>query len=79
MEMSQGNSLYTYLKQTKNVTFILFTKSENRRAEQSSWGNSPFWSVVTSGSGEDVEKGLERLNIVQILYIHVCKWKNETC
>jgi hypothetical protein len=33
MEMSQGNSLYSYLKQTK-WHFFLFTKSENRRAEQ---------------------------------------------
>jgi hypothetical protein len=31
MEMSQGNSLYSYLKQTK---MSYFTKSENRRAEQ---------------------------------------------
>jgi hypothetical protein len=30
MEMSQGISLYYYLKQTK----YLFTKSENRREEQ---------------------------------------------
>jgi hypothetical protein len=32
MEMSQGNSLYSYLKQTKMSLY--FTKSENRRAEQ---------------------------------------------
>jgi hypothetical protein len=32
MEMSQGNSLYTYLKQT-DMSFFSFTKSENRRAE----------------------------------------------
>jgi hypothetical protein len=33
MEMSQGNSLYGYLKKTKCHSFS-FTKSENRRAEQ---------------------------------------------
>jgi hypothetical protein len=33
-EMSQGNSLCNYLKQTKMLIFFLFTKSENRRAEQ---------------------------------------------
>jgi hypothetical protein len=32
MEMSQGNSLYSYLKQ--NIIFFSFTKSENRRAEK---------------------------------------------
>jgi hypothetical protein len=29
--------------------------------------------------GEDVGKGCRRVNMVQILCIHVCKWKNETC
>jgi hypothetical protein len=33
MEMPQGNSLYSYLKQTK-MSFFSFTKSENKRAEQ---------------------------------------------
>jgi hypothetical protein len=33
MEMSQGNSLYSYLKQIKLSVFF-FTKSEKRRAEQ---------------------------------------------
>jgi hypothetical protein len=32
MEMSQRNSLCSYLKQTK-MPFFPFTKSENRRAE----------------------------------------------
>jgi hypothetical protein len=29
--------------------------------------------------GEEVGKGCGRVNIVQILCTHVCKWKNETC
>jgi hypothetical protein len=29
----------------------------------------------TSGSGEDVEKGCRRVNIVQILCTHARKWK----
>jgi hypothetical protein len=29
----------------------------------------------TSGRGEDVGKGCVRVNIVQLLYTHVCKWK----
>jgi hypothetical protein len=57
-----------------SVFFFSFTKSENRRAEQvtSAW-------VGTSGREEKVGKGCGRLNVVQILYTHVCKWKNETC
>jgi hypothetical protein len=35
--------------------------------------------VGTSGSGEEVEKGYGRVNMVQILCTHVCKWKNDTC
>jgi hypothetical protein len=34
MEISQGNTLCSYLKQTKNVIFFSFTKLENRRVEQ---------------------------------------------
>jgi hypothetical protein len=71
MEMSQGNSLCSYLKQ-KNV-FFSFAKSQNERTEQ----------VLSRGLvpvvGEDVGKGFRRVNIVQILCTHVCKWKNETC
>jgi hypothetical protein len=44
--------------------FFSFTKSENRRAEQ-----VLFWR------GEKVGKGCERMNIVQILCTHLCKWK----
>jgi hypothetical protein len=33
----------------------------------------------TSRRREDVEKGCRRVNMVQILCTHVCKWKNETC
>jgi hypothetical protein len=35
MEMSQGNPLCSYLKQTKTSSYyFFFTKSENRRVEQ---------------------------------------------
>jgi hypothetical protein len=33
MEMSQGNSLYSYLKQIE-MSFCSFTKMENKKAEQ---------------------------------------------
>jgi hypothetical protein len=35
--------------------------------------------VVINGREEAVRKGCERVNIVKILCIHVCKWKNDTC
>jgi hypothetical protein len=66
MEMSQGNSLCSYLKQTKIEFF--FTKSENRRVEQ------VLPRVVsTYGNGEQVGKWGGRVNIVQILCTHVHK------
>jgi hypothetical protein len=33
MEMSQGNSLYSYLKQAK-MPFFFFTKTENEKVKQ---------------------------------------------
>jgi hypothetical protein len=35
--------------------------------------------VHTSGRGEEVGKGHGRVNMVQMLCTHVCKWKNVTC
>jgi hypothetical protein len=35
---------------------------------------SPAWGLVTSQSRK-VEKRCGRMNMVQILYTHVCKWK----
>jgi hypothetical protein len=50
MEMSQENSLYNYLKQTK-MSFFSFTKLESRRMEQ-----VLSWGVGTSGGGCTYEK-----------------------
>jgi hypothetical protein len=59
------------------MSFFSLTKLENRRAEQVlSVGGGYFG---TSGMGENVGKGFRRVNMLQILCIHVCKWKNETC
>jgi hypothetical protein len=33
----------------------------------------------TIENGKEVGKGCRRMKIVQILYIHVYKWKNDTC
>jgi hypothetical protein len=68
MEISQGNSLYSYLKQKKS-SFFSFIKWEKRRAEQIlSWGEGG-----TNGRRENVGKWCKKVNIVQILCTHVCK------
>jgi hypothetical protein len=38
----------------------------------------PRW-VCISGMEEELEAGYGRMNIVQMLCTHVCKWKNDTC
>jgi hypothetical protein len=50
MEMSQGNSLYSYLKQTKMSFF------KNRGQEGKT---SPVWKLAPVG-GEDIRKGCRR-------------------
>jgi hypothetical protein len=77
MEMSQGNTLYSYLKLIKMSLFFP-TKSENRRAEQVllGWMGESGWY---QWEGEYVGNGYKRVKMVQILCTHVCKWKNETC
>jgi hypothetical protein len=67
MEMSQGNSLHSYHKQIKMLFIYLFTKSENRRAEQVLSGGL----VLVGGGGCG-----ERMNMVQILCTNVSKWRN---
>jgi hypothetical protein len=76
MEMSQGNSLYSYLKQTKISVFYFyfFTKIKNRRKKQFLSGGG-----LVPVAGEDVGKGCGRMNLMKILCTHVCKWQNETC
>jgi hypothetical protein len=54
MKMSQGNTLCSYLKQTKVSFFFPFTKLENSRAEQVLPGVGV--GVGSSGRGEEVGK-----------------------
>jgi hypothetical protein len=48
MEMSQWNSLYDYLIQTKMSFF------KNREQESKT---GPVWGLVPVGGGEDIKKG----------------------
>jgi hypothetical protein len=56
MEMSQGNSLCSYLKQTKHASSFSFTKLEKKRWNRSCGGRA----VITS---EKVRKGCRRVNM----------------
>jgi hypothetical protein len=49
-------------------------KSENKKVKQLLSGEDG-----TSRREEEVGKGYGMVNIAQILYTHVCKWKNDTC
>jgi hypothetical protein len=40
---------------------------------------SPVWGIFSSGKRYDMERGCRRVNMVQILCTHGCKWKIETC
>jgi hypothetical protein len=59
--MSQGKSLYMYLKQAKVSFFFFFTKMENRRAEQALFGG------LVPVRREDVGKGFRSVNIVHMV------------
>jgi hypothetical protein len=75
MEVPQGNSFCSYLKQAKMSLFsslFHYTKSENKSEEQALPGG-----FGTSGRGRGDEKGRGRVNIVQILCAYVCKLKND--
>jgi hypothetical protein len=52
------------------MSFFFFYKIREQES-----GTGPVYRVGTSGKGKDVEKGCRRVNIVQILFTHVCKWK----
>jgi hypothetical protein len=67
MELSQGNSLCSNLKQAK-MSFFSFYKI---RAQEGRTG--PACGVGTNGRWEGVDKGCRKVNIVQILCIHVFK------
>jgi hypothetical protein len=72
MKISQGNSRYNHLKQTK-VLFDFYKSQEQVGRTGHPWG------VGTSGKEEDVEIGCRWVNMVEILCAQACKWKNKTC
>jgi hypothetical protein len=71
MDISQGNSLYSYFKQTQRH-FLNKIREHGGRT-------GPVWGFGISGRGQDVGKRCRTVTMVQILCTHVCKWKNKTC
>jgi hypothetical protein len=66
MEMSQGNSFYSYLKK---LSLFSFTKLESRRTEQ-------VLSVcLVPVEGRRGVEGCRRVNVLEILCTRVCKQK----
>jgi hypothetical protein len=53
-----------------SIVFIYKFREQEGRTGPAWWGLR---------MGEEVRKGHRWVNIVQILCIEVCKWKNETC
>jgi hypothetical protein len=70
MEMSQGNQCIAILNKQ---TFFFLQKWKIRGLNRTCLG------ISTSERWEDMGRGCGRVNMVQILCTHVCKWKNETC
>jgi hypothetical protein len=50
--------------------FLVFFKNRTGRQNSSSVG------FGSRGRRKDIRKGYRRVNIVEILCTHVCKWKN---
>jgi hypothetical protein len=75
MEMSQGNFLCSCLKLTKLSIFFSLLQSQRTGGKN----RSCMGEVGTSGRGDEVGKGYGRVNMVQVLCIHVYKWKNDAC
>jgi hypothetical protein len=67
MEMPQGNSLCSYLKQTKMTFFFCYKTGEQEDR------TGPVWGLVPVG-GRMWAKGVEG-NMVQTLCICICKWE----
>jgi hypothetical protein len=71
MELPQGNSLCSYLKQAKCHVF-LFYKIREQLEDRT---GPACGGVGTSRRGEEVGKECGKVNIMLILCAQVCNWK----
>jgi hypothetical protein len=74
MEVPEGNTLCSYLKQAKMSSIFFSYKSGKQDG-----GTGPAWVSWHQWEGEEVGKGCKRVNMVQIKCTPVCRWKNDTC
>jgi hypothetical protein len=81
MELSQGNSLcsYLYLELAKMLcfSFSLFSSAKSEKRRQNRSCGVGWRHVGTSGSRQMAGKGDKRVNIMQKMCTHVCKCKND--
>jgi hypothetical protein len=68
MEISYVNTLYSYLKQKKCLFF--FKNREQVLSGEEGWYQ---WE------GKNIRKGCRRVNVVEIFFTYVFKWKKENC
>jgi hypothetical protein len=68
LEMSQGKSLCSYLKQTRMSFFFVVYKFREQEGR-----TGPSCRSWYHERREEVRKGCGRVNVVQILYTHVHK------
>jgi hypothetical protein len=69
LEMSKETPRVAVLK-NKNIIFFFYKIVEQEGR------TGPVWQVGTGERGEEVGKDCRRVNMVQILCTHLCKWKN---
>jgi hypothetical protein len=62
MEMSQGNSLCSCLKEAQKISFFFFFLLQNWRTEGKT---RPCLGIGTSGMGEGIRKGCRMVNMVE--------------
>jgi hypothetical protein len=60
------------------ICIVILNKQKNglfhKNREQEDKTGPVLW-VGSRGKGEDIRKGCRRVNMVEILYILVCKWR----
>jgi hypothetical protein len=72
MEMSQCNTCIAILSKQKCAVFFNYKNKEQKVQ------TGVVWEVGII-EGEDIRKGCGRMNMMEILFTHVCKWKNDAC
>jgi hypothetical protein len=65
-------------KYHKKTPCIALLNNNEKNVIKQEGGIGSVWGIATSKGGKYGKK-CDRMNIVQLLCTHVCKYKNETC